>query len=251
MPSRLLRTALPGLLGAALLTAAPAAAQDGFLFDEPRVTLSVRGGHYLAAAGSDLYDEYIELLTLDRGDFSGTSLVGEVGVRLGSRFDVTASVGRTSSSAHSESRTHFADPPIAQTTSLRRTPVTATLKYYVLPRGRNIGTNAWIPARLTPFVGVGVGALQYDLSQDGEFVDYESCDQDNVCDIFRSEFESSGWTQTLHVAGGADYWLTTHFGLSADLRYQWASAALDDGFVGFDDLDLRGLQSTIGLSVRF
>ncbi len=250
-PSALLCGILFVAVSATCLAPAPLLAQDGFLFDAPRVTLSVRGGHYLAAAGSDIYDEYVELLTLDHGDFSGSALAGELGIRLGSRFDVVAAVGRTSSSARSESRTHTADPPIEQTTSLRRIPVTATLKYYPLARGRSIGSNAWIPVRLTPFLGIGGGALKYSLEQSGEFVNYETCDEANVCDIFASEFASEGWTQTLHVAGGTDYWLTPRLGVSAELRYQWGSAPLGSGFSGFENIDLRGLQSTLGLSVRF
>src|SRR5690606_8273950 len=119
--------------------------QDGFLFTAPRVTLSVRGGHHFASAGSDIYDEFTQLLTLEKSDFSGTAFVGELGVRIAPRFDLVASVGRIESTASSESRTHTADPPILQTTTLRRTPVTATLKYYPLDRGRSIGSNAWIP----------------------------------------------------------------------------------------------------------
>ena len=250
-----LSTVVGGLLLS--LTALPLArpvalhAQDGFLFDQPRVTLGVRGGHHVATAGSDIYDFFTEQLTLERGDFSGWAFVGELGVRITPSFDLAATVGRISSTARSESRTHYADPPILQTTSLRRIPVTATLKYYPLSRGRSIGSNAWIPARLTPFIGIGGGALQYDLEQSGEFVDYQTCDEENVCDIFASTFTSEGWTETLHLAGGADYWLTTHLGLSTELKYQWGSAPLGSSFVDFEDIDLRGFQGTVGLSLRF
>lgn len=249
--SSLWRGTLTGVVVVPLLAVAPAQAQDGFLFDEPRVTLSLRAGHHFASAGSDIYDEFTQLLTLEKRDFSGTALVGELGIRLAPRFDLVASAGRVESTASSESRTHTADPPILQTTTLRRTPITATLRYYPLQRGRSIGSNAWIPVRFTPWFGAGGGALQYDLEQSGEFVDYETCDAANECDIFTGVFESDGWARTLHVAGGADYWLTTRLGVSADVRYQWGSAPLGSSFQGFDDIDLGGLQGTVGLSVRF
>ncbi len=256
--SSLLRGTLTGVFVMPLLAAAPAQAQDGFLFKEPRVTVSVRGGHHLASAGSDIYTEFTQLLTLEKSDFSGTAFVGELGVRIAPRFDLVASVGRIESTATSESRTHLEYPPdapegipIVQTTSLRRTPIAATLKYYPLQRGRSIGSNAWIPVRFTPWVGAGAGALQYDLEQTGDFVDYASCDAENACDIFSGVFDSSGWARTLHVGGGADYWLTTRLGMSADVRYQWGSAPLGSSFQGFDDIDLGGLQGTVGLSVRF
>ncbi len=240
-------TALPSL------AVAPVSAQDGFLFDPPRLTLSLRGGYSSATAGSDVYDFFIEQLTLERGDFSGAALVGELGITVAPRLDLVASVGHSSSTSPSESRTHIGTDglPIAQTTTLRRTPVTATLKFYLLPRGRSIGSNAWIPARLTPFVGAGGGALYYDLEQSGEFVDFATCDPDDVCEIFASTFTSDGWTGTLHVMSGLDYWLTARLGLSAEARYQWASAPLSASFVGFEDIDLSGFQGTVGLSLRF
>ncbi|HEU5208978.1 MAG TPA: hypothetical protein VFU06_06155 [Longimicrobiales bacterium] len=249
----LLRCALPGVLGVSLLVPAQVLAQDGFLFDEPRVTLSVRGGHHMASAGSDLYDEFFELLTLERGDFSGFTVMGDLGVRLTSNLDLVGSIGWIDTEAGSESRTHigFDDEPIAQTTSLRRMPVAATLKYYPLDRGRSISSHAWIPAHFTPYVGVGVGTTKYQLQQEGEFVNYATCDEDNACEISELVLDSDGWGRTLHLAGGADYWLTTRFGVTADVRYQWGSAELSSSYQGFEDIDLGGLQGTVGLSVRF
>jgi len=239
-------------LGIALLAPAAVHAQDGFLFDEPRVSVGVRGGYHAATAGSDVYDDFVERLTVERSDFSGFTIVGELGVRLTSHLDLVGSVGLVESDVQSESRTHTADPPILQATSLRRIPVIATLRYYPLSRGRSIGSHAWIPSRFTPWVGVGAGATQYDLQQDGEFVDYTTCDQNNECDIIATYLDSSGWGRALHVAGGADYWVTSRFGVSTDLRYQWSSAALDSfTYEGFEDIDLGGFQGTVGLSVRF
>lgn len=249
--SSLLRRALPGVLGVSLLVPAQVLAQDGFLFDEPRVTLSVRGGHHMASAGSDLYDEFVELLTLERSDFSGFTVMGDLGVRLTSRLDLVGSIGWVETEARSESRTHTADPPILQTTSLRRMPLAATLKYYPIARGRSISSHAWIPARFAPYIGAGVGTTKYDLQQDGEFVNYATCDENNECDISQLVLDSEGWGRTLHVAGGADYWLTSRLGVSADVRYQWGSAELSSSYQGFEDIDLGGLQGTVGLSVRF
>ncbi len=234
------------------LAVAPAGAQDGFLFDPPTITLSGRGGYNRAAAGSDVYDFFIRQLTLERSDFSGAIFLGELAVTVITRLDMVAGVGHASSTTPSESRTHVGTDglPIAQTTTLRRTPVTASLKFYPMPRGRMIGSQAWIPARLTPFVGIGGGGLYYDLEQSGEFVDTARCDANDICEIFRSTLTSDGWTGTLHVMGGLDYWLTTRLGLSAEARYLWASAPLSASFVGFEDIDLSGFQGTVGLSVR-
>ena len=239
---------------AVLALSVPAAvAQDGFLFDEPRVTLGARGGFNLAAANSDVYGFFTEQLTLEHDDFSGVALLGEVGMRVAPRLDLVGGVGYTSTRPRSESRTHEGTDglPIAQTTRLYRVPVTVMLKYYLVPRGRTIGRHAWIPAGVTPYVGIGGGALYYELGQSGEFVDFQTCDAENVCEIFSASLESTGWTPTAHVAGGADFWLSPRFALSLEARYQWASAALHSDFIGFDDIDLRGLVSTVGVSMRF
>lgn len=251
-PATMLRGVV--LAGTALLvlTVPAVEAQDGFLFDEPRVTLGARGGINLAAAHSDVYDFFTDQLTLERGDFSGVALQGEVGVRVAPRFDFVGGVGFTSSRPGSESRTHEGTDglPITQTTRLDRVSVTAMLRYYPLARGRGVGRNAWIPARVTPFIGIGGGVLRYELEQNGEFVDFQACDEENVCDIFMASLASEGRTGTVHVAGGADYWMTPRFGLSAEARYQWASGSLSRDFVGFEDIDLSGLHGTVGLSVR-
>ena len=228
-------------------TAAPAAAQDGFLFEEPRVTVTLRGGHHVASAKSDIYDFFTDELTLSRGDFSGFALAGDIGIRLSSHADVVLGFGRTATTQGSEFRDWVDedDLPIEQTTSLERVPITATLKVYPLARGRSIGSNAWVPARLTPFVGAGAGALHYELTHGGEFVDFETFE------IFPDHFASSGWTRSMHLLAGADYWLNTRFGLTGEGRYTWATAPLQADFRRFDDIDLRGFQATAGISIRF
>lgn len=235
-----------GVAALAVCTA-PAAAQDGFLFEEPRVTLTLRGGHNVAGANSDIYDFFTEQLTLSRSDFSGTAIAGDLGIRASSYLDVVIGIGRTATSQRSDFRDWVDqdDRPIEQTTSLERVPVTATMRVYPLARGHSIGTNAWIPARVTPFVGVGGGVMRYELVQEGDFVDFESFE------IFSDNYSSEGWTETWHMLAGADYWLSTRFGLTGEGRYTWASGALDAEFGEYRDIDLRGFQATVGLSMRF
>lgn len=63
-----------GLIVAALVIPVDVAAQsggDGFLFRAPRVTLSLHGGFAQARAGSDLFEEITDFLTLNKNDFGG------------------------------------------------------------------------------------------------------------------------------------------------------------------------------------
>ncbi len=247
-------TVLPALL-LGLAAAAPAVApapltaqqREGFLFGPPKVTLAVRGGYAVPSAGSEIFDFVQEQLTLEKGDFNAIALMGEVGIALNDRLDLALGVGFTRSRKRSEFRDWIGDDdlPIEQTTELSRVPVTATLKYFLMDRGRSVSRLAWVPARWSPFVGIGGGIVSYDFEQRGEFVDFETFD------IFRDILISGGQTGIAHVVGGADVALTPNILLTGEGRYAWASAEMSSDFSGFDALDLSGFQATVGFAVRF
>jgi hypothetical protein len=228
-------------------TAAGQGSGDGFLFKEPTVTVVLRGGFAHASAESDIFTFVKDELTLGSGDFSGPTLGADVAIRITPRFDVVVGASYAGRSARSEFRDWVDqdDRPIEQTTKFRRVPVTASAKLYLTPRGRSIGRFVWLPARYAPYVGVGGGAMWYRFSQEGDFVDFETLD------VFSDELESSGWTGTAHAMAGLDFALTPRLGLTGEARYTYANATLSDDFEGFDEIDLSGISTTIGLSIRF
>lgn len=242
------------LIGAVLVSPASVAAQsggDGFLFRAPRVTLSLHGGYAQARAGSDLFDEMTQLLTLERSDFGGFTFGGDVGVRATDRLDVVFGVMYGRSGAQSEDSLYF-DPgptgndslPILQDTHLTRVPVTASLRFYLAPRGRTIGRFAWVPSALVPYVGFGAGAMYHRFEQEGDFVDY----LDET--IFSETYQSSGWSALAQVLGGFEVALGPRTAMMVEGRYLWSSADLDLDFEGFEPIDLAGFQATAGLSFR-
>jgi hypothetical protein len=247
------RAAAAAALAAAALgaTVRPAGAQaasaDGFLFQRPVASLTLRGGFDRATAQGDLFSFVTDQLTLSRGDFSALSVGADLAVSITPRVDLAFGASYAGSQTPSEFRrfTDQDDLPIEQTTSLRRVPLTATLKAYLAPRGRSIGRFAWVPARYAPFVGVGGGAMWSRFQQESDFVDFETND------IFSDRLESSQWTPTAHGLAGVDYSLTPRLALTGEGRYTWARAALNDRFADFDRLDLSGVSATVGLSVRF
>lgn len=173
-----------GFIVALLASPVAAAAQaggDGFLFRAPRVTLSLHGGFAQARAGSDLFEEITDFLTLNRNDFGGFTFGGDVGVRVTDQVDVVFGAMYGRSGARSEDRDYF-DPgpagedslPILQDTRLTRVPLTASLRFYLAQRGRTIGSFAWVPSTVAPYVGVGAGAMYHQFTQDGNFVDRKS-----------------------------------------------------------------------------
>ena len=225
---------------------------NGFLFGIPRATLTFKGGLNLprAAGGNgeqSLWDLTREELTVDNSDLTGTLIIGELAVRASDRFDVTLSVGYSLSATRSEFRDLVGtdDLPIEQTTEFSTTPMTVGLKAYLLERGRSIGSLAWIPRTWNPYVGVAGGLVSYRFEQYGEFVDYETYD------IFEDNFFSSGRAPTVHLLSGMEISLSRHVLVVGEARYGFASAPLDEDFIGFADLDLAGFQATAGISLRW
>jgi hypothetical protein len=232
---------------AGMLSATPAIAQDGYLFGMPHVSLTLRAGAAQPAANGELFQFFTNELTLDRGDFTSASFGADIGVRILPRLDFMLSVSADHSSNDSEFRDFVEDndDEIRQTTELTRVPVTAGLKFHLLPRGRSISRYAFIPARFSPYVGGGAGAMYYNLKQYGDFVDFETLD------IFTDHFESDGAAFSANAFAGGDVWINPRIGLNFEGRYNWGKADLNRAFSDFDNIDLRGWQLTAGLTLRY
>jgi hypothetical protein len=254
------RTTFLAVVAAALIVPAVLEAQDhegrppgggpGFLFRMPRASLGIRGGLDLRrgnAGPGDFYDFVTSELTLGRSDFNAYSIAAELRAVLAGPVDVVFGVGSSFTGARSEFRDWVDqyDRPITQRTTLATSAYTAAARWNLTPRGRRIGQFIWIPARLLVYVGAGTGAIRYRLAQEGSFVDVQDLS------IFSDRLTSDGWTWLGFAMAGADYSLGKRFYLSAEGRYQWATAALGRDFQSFDDgIDLSGLQCSLGLHVR-
>jgi len=254
-----LRHGLAPLLVALLLVPAAslsAQSSDGYLFDSPAGSIGIRGGFAFATAGGDVFELLTTEHTLKRGDFHSPAMSADLAITLSDRLDLAASVGYANVKRNSELDGWEGEDglPIAQTTEYRRMPVTAGLKYYLRDRGRQIGRLAWVPERYLPYVGVGAGWTRYSLQQSGEFVDFQSCeviDGEQYCDIVAGFLGSEGWTPTAYVAGGLDVAIMPKVVLNADARYAFASAHPGPDYSGYEAIDLAGLQTTVGVSLRF
>lgn len=227
--------------------AAPVFAQDGYMIGAPRFTLTARAGVAAPIANDDLFNFFTDELTLERGDFRGFSFGTDVGIHVHPRVDAIVSVTTSSTSNASEFRDFVEtnDEPIRQTTELARTSVTGGARYYLTSRGRSLSRYAYIPTRLTPYVGATAGVLWYKLRQEGDFVDFETLD------IFTDFFESKGNAPAVSLLAGGDFWFMQGVALNVDARYTWAKAPLHSGFSDFGNIDLQGWQLTAGMSVRF
>lgn len=231
---------------AATSTPLPTSPPD-FLLGRPRGLLAIRGGWLFANTGSDLYDFITDQLTIDKSTFNTSSISGDFGISIGSRFDVIATLEQSNSSSASEYR-DFIDTggaPITQTTQRQEWIVSGTMRMALVPRGRRISRFAWVPRTFTPYIGVGAGGAKYDIKQYGSFVDFRTLR------VFNESFDSAGWTPTVHALAGADLRLYRRLYLTTEARYTWGTADLDDDFVDFDPISLGGLRTSAGVQIVF
>jgi hypothetical protein len=255
MPGRQVLRAL--VLGLGLATASAAAAQTAppvslpapsdFMLGRPKGFLAVDGGFLFANAGSDVYDFVTEQLTLRKSSFNAPVVGGRLGASLTPRLEVAVLVEQSKATAASEYR-DFVDNqnlPITQTTAKQEVQVAATVRYSLLPSGRRISRFAWIPRRITPFVGAGAGAIKYQFEQYGSFVDFQTLR------VFNTTFRSEGWAPSVHALAGTDLRVYRKLYLTGEARYTWSSAPLNDDFVDFEPISLAGVRLGASLKLVF
>lgn len=221
-------------------------AQD-FLFGAPRAQVTVRTGSMDHRARGDLYDFITSELTVERDDFRATFVGAEASLLVRPRVDLVLGIAHGNTSTPSEYIGFIGtdDLPIKQSTTLSTTPVTVSLRVYPLARGESISRLAWVPARVTPYVGAGAGLVFYRFEQTGEFIDTTDYA------IFNDHYESAGSGGTAHVAAGTDVWITARLGINVDARYSFGSAPLTADYEEWERLDVSGVHAGVGLTLRW
>ena len=219
----------------------------GFLFGRPDATLTIRGGFSRPSASSDVFSFTQKNLTLNRGDFSSASFSADLDVWITNRVALQASGGYSGHNVGSEFRNFIDnnDQPIEQKTELLRAPMTLGTRFYLTSPGRAVGRYAYIPSRVTPFVGVGGGAMWYRFKQSGDFVDYKTLA------VFNTDLKSSGWAPTAYATAGFDLSIHPNLAISTEARYHLARATMSSDFNQFNKIDLSGLTASVGLSFRY
>jgi hypothetical protein len=200
-----------------------------------------------ARAGSDLFDFVEDQLTVDKHDFNGPAVAVDVGIALKRRVDLVSALQINRTSVRSEYR-EFLDNnrlPIEQSTRLKTVDLSGSLRYALLPRGYEVSRLAWVPRRVIPYVGAGVGAMWYAFEQSGDFVDFVDLS------VFSDSFRSAGWAPSAHAFGGVDVQIHRRLFLTVEGRYVWANATLGNDFVDFDPIDLAGFRVATGVNFVF
>lgn len=226
---------------------AQSALERGYLFKPPAATITLFGGFAQASASSDIFAQSFDELTLGRQDFAGSDRGVDVAITLNGRTDIVFSVAGNSVRRRSAFR-DWVDQDgrdIEQTTRFSRTPIGIGARYYLRDRGRMIGSRAWIPTRLLPYVGASVGGMRYRFVQYGDFID------PGTLDVFRDEFKAEGVAMFGQASAGAAWSIIPEMQIVGDLRYTYARGSLGRDFAGFDRIDLSGVTTAVGLAIRF
>ena len=240
------------LLGSAVAGAQPRGAGRDFRFGPPSATLTLHGGLAMPTAGSDLFAQTTQEFTVARSDFTAGSIGLDVAFVIGDRADLVLGFTRDQSLTNSEFRDYVDNDgfPIQQSTRFLRQPFTASVRYNLANRGRAIGSYAWIPNRIVPFVGGGVGMMRYEFEQAGDFIDFST----DPPGIFYDRFVESGWSPLVQGSAGASVNLNPYLQFVGEVRYLRArgkQSGSGDDFQGFERLDLSGMSTVFGIALRF
>lgn len=242
------RTVLALLL--AILPSALAAQSErerGYLFREPPLTLTLSGGFGLPTSSGDLWAFAFDELTMTRRDIASFDQSVDLAVRLHERVDLVLGYGVSDGRTRSELREWLDEngQPINQRTRFIRRPLSAVLRYTLRPRGTKVGNYAWIPNAVVPYVGLGAGRMSYRFTQNGDFVDSETLE------IFSDNYTASGVAAFGLASTGVVWSLIPSIAIASELKYLHASADGRPSFEGFDKLDLSGVSTSVGFTIRF
>ena len=230
-----------------------------FMLGRPHALVGVRGNWFMASAGSDIYDFVTEHLTIDKSDFNGASFAMDVSVYAKPRLEIVAGFDISQQGIDSQYRGYSETVrgstttiPITQTTELEQVFFTGSVKFGLLPRGRQISRLSWIPRTVVPYVGAGLGAAHYNFAQQGDFVDFATLNPAaGTFSIFTDTFNSDGWAPSAHAFGGADILIFKRLYLTIEGRYTWVNADLDNDFIDFQPIDLGGMRFGAGINFLF
>lgn len=221
--------------------------QRGYLFREPPVTLTLSGGLALPSSSGDLWAFQFNELTLSRRDLAAFEQSVEMAFRINERVDLVVGYGLSDSRTRTELREWVDENelPIHQRTRFVRRPLSAALRYALRPRGTMVGSYAWVPNGFVPYLGVGAGRMAYRFTQQGDFVDSETLE------IFSDTYSATGKAGFVVASSGVVWTLIPRVAVTTEVKYLHASASGRPSFEDFTRLDLSGVSTSVGFTLRF
>jgi hypothetical protein len=228
---------MKGLLAGAMLMCATAASAQ----DLGKQTVNVTLG-YFTPFGFDSRDDDDVLLAnstfllFDLDEFNGASVGGEWLFPLARHIEGGIGVSYFSQTVPSV-YADFIDPDgteIDQDLRLRQVPFAFTVR--LIPVSPS--------SPIQPYVGGGIGLINWQYTEEGEFVDFNAGRE-----IFNARFEESGTNVGPLILGGIRF-AGDAFGAGFEIRYQHATGDLGPDFAA-PKIDLGGWTYNFTAGVRF
>jgi outer membrane protein W len=189
-------------------------------------------------ASADVLAQDLNFLTFQVKDFHGLEVSGEWNVAFGNHIEATFGTAYYQRHVNSfyTSLVNTDGTNITQQLGLRIIPLTAGVRF--LPFGKM--------GHFQPYVGAGLGALNWRYTEVGQFVDPNN-------NVFSGRYSSSGTTVAPIVFGGAKVPIAGDiYAITMEVRYQGGAGTLDASqqFAG-SQIDLSGFSTRMGLKIRF
>lgn len=102
-------------------------------------------------------------------------------------------------------------------------------------------------AIVAPYLAGGLAIYGYDLTETGDFIDFETDD----LAVFSGSFNSTGTTIGWFWTVGLEIPLGSSFAVFGEYNWTYASTKLEGDFRDFGTIDLGGEELAVGLSYRF
>jgi|tagenome__1003787_1003787.scaffolds.fasta_scaffold20287849_1 hypothetical protein len=177
-------------------------------------------------------------LVFEVNDFNGASFSGEWLFRLSNYLEGGVGVGYYKRSVPSVYRgfVNVNNTEIEQDLKFRISPVTASIRF--LPVGHG---------SVEPYVGIGVGILNWRWSETGDFVD----SSDNS--IFHNTYSANGTSVGPVILAGIRAPIADAFDVGGEVQFQRATGDIDKAETGLlgDKIDLGGWHALFTMHIRF
>lgn len=224
-------------------------AQNDYFDGVNRTLLEVDFGSYEPNTDSDVFDFFEDTITFDREDMDGASLQFKILYQLNNHINVGGSFSGFRETQVTEDRFYVLEngDSIFQENSLKHGTLAANLQWLPFGSGETFGSRGWAPRFFVPYLGVGLGVRDWELAQEGLFVD-DSDPNDPI--VFESLFKDEGTAFVVRFEAG--FRIRLHKSLDLNCLYQsdHSESELEGSFEGFGDLDLGSRSAYVGVVVR-
>lgn len=207
-----------------------------------------RMGGFFPEADSAFWDVNEAVFYQDGNDFDGLAVGASYVATVNSVLELGFNLDfyeQSTTTAYRDFVDNFG-APIVHGARLGLAPLTFDLR--ILPTGRWYRNDRGQrrTRAVIPYLGVGMGVNHWWYVEEGDFILPDNS-------IAYARLDDGGLAMEAHALGGIEIALSRAWSLTLEGRYSWSEANPGDEFsaIGMGDLDLSGVSTFVGASVRF